>query len=470
MNETKLIHDGSRVSNGMPRWHVIIALAAAFCTTGAQGATIFVDPSTNLFQVKQAAQAGDTIFAYPGLYTTGVTNLLKNRVDWFFLPGAVVSNYNSSAATTPPGIFDNSILGDQSTMTCRVGGYGTFIQVGGGQELGIIGLIRVDNASSDIAIECDKILITGDSSTFFACVVFEAGKFTLNVREEINSCYGLNEIGGVSNSGGVWWANGKGAVRSPRIFTGVQSALYGLGTTAASWDISVERLHSTNGPAVLFEPTHVDNKCWLTCNEAIGGSDAIARGMAVSQNGGKLYVRAQKLSSWDGIGNPVIGQDGGQLWVTANKVTTTNASPWLKQSAGRSWIRVDQWEDVGSGANTRPYSFLLSGGTNSLLGSSEALNLWGPGYKITGGEAYLRDIKINCTAAQKTNAPVWIAGGSMVLKSCQLTSIPNGSTSSVLSIGPFNCRVIGATLASTNVAPGVTQLGSIIAVNGNYDR
>ena len=432
---------------------------------GITARTLYANNGANLYALKTAATAGATIVVGPGLYTVGVTNLLKDQVNWFFYPGAVVSNFNGGLNFG--GIFVNGQYGTVGPMTCTVAGYGTFIQVGGGDELDIAGMINVSNAASVISIQAQRLLISGDSSTFYAAAVWDAASFTLEVHEEINGSYGLNELAGVSLSGGLWWKNGRGIMTCPRVFTGNASALYALGDGSADYDLTFERIHSTNASAVWLELTHAENKCWLSAKEIIGGSNFLSRGTAVSITGGKLYLNAQKLSSFSNIGLPVIKQTGGSSWLTAQKVTTTNVSHWFEQTGGFSDVSVLEWEDNGGGVNARPYNFLISGGTNYMR-SGRALSRWGPGLKLTGGQAEWSGMKLDTfSTLQGSNVCLWITGGTPVLGNC--TFIP-GSLFSVSNASAGDLRVYGTggLRAKSNITATLTVRVGTVTVDGTY--
>jgi hypothetical protein len=219
---------------------------------------------------------------------------------------------------------------------------------------------------------------------------------------------------------------------------------------------------------VWLEPTHDENKCWLTVKEVIGGSNFISRGTGVSMTKGKLYISgAQKISTFSGIGLPVIKQTGGELWLTCQKVSTTNVSHFFEQTGGVSDVSVLHWQDQGAVSGARPYNFLIAGGTNYMRGG-RAVTLSGPSVKLTGGQAILDGMTLDTfTSLAGSNVCLWITGGTPIIKNCAF--VP-GSLFSVSNASAGDLRVHGNCFAKSNITVTLTirPAASLITVDGTY--
>ncbi len=99
-----------------------------------------------------AASAGQTVEVYPGTYTESV--VLKNRVNLYFYPGAIVRWGGSDSANT---IGDNGVAD-----TVVIGGSGKFVRYGTPTAYNGGMTVLAKNAASVIRIDYDEVL---DSAT-----------------------------------------------------------------------------------------------------------------------------------------------------------------------------------------------------------------------------------------------------------------------------------------------------------------
>lgn len=134
-------------------------------------------PFLTLTAAKNAATSGDMIFVLPGTYNE--RNLLKNGVNWYFSPGAVVA-YNGTSAG---GIFDDSATGANAAIGCVIGGYGTFTSVTSGTITSSV--VNLTNSASNVAITCDYM--GADNTTTSGAtpnvLLAQAGKLTVHARK-----------------------------------------------------------------------------------------------------------------------------------------------------------------------------------------------------------------------------------------------------------------------------------------------
>ena len=126
-------------------------------TQGTRGSMVAY---ATLAAARTDASSGDTILVMPGNYTGSA--LFKDGVNWHFMPGTsvvgTVADPNGSA--TEYGIFDDRASG---AVTCRITGRAVFTYTSGSAtgtpNTTIRAGIYIQNASSDVRIQCEAIKI-----------------------------------------------------------------------------------------------------------------------------------------------------------------------------------------------------------------------------------------------------------------------------------------------------------------------
>lgn len=244
-------------------------------------------PFKTLTKAKEAAVSGDTIMVLPGTYNE--KNLLKNGVNWHFLPGAKVI-YSGTAAG---GIFDTSGDGNGTDggVISMITGWGEF-QI---TEPTTAGHVVYSAAGySELFIEAKKMV-----SYNSACVkrTDSGGILNIQVMEGIDSSTGrVVEIGGgtqtfirayrLYTSGGaglyvsagsvileaqfisssadsaVSIAGGSGSnivVRAYEIYAGTKSAVYYNASSNPTLTILGARIVSGGGTAADGRAVHIEN-------------------------------------------------------------------------------------------------------------------------------------------------------------------------------------------------------------------
>jgi len=128
-------------------------------------------PYKTLAAAKTDATSGYTIVVRPGTYTYDGTTLLKNGVNWYFEPGAIV---NADATQ------NQSMFGDGgSAISCTVTGYGKFYDTAGGRAV----ILETTNSGSRIYFECQSMVAgNGDVNQ---TLTIDAGIVTVFVRTTI---------------------------------------------------------------------------------------------------------------------------------------------------------------------------------------------------------------------------------------------------------------------------------------------
>jgi hypothetical protein len=368
--------------------------------------------------------------------------------------GCILSN----TALNGHGIFDNGPEGNFGAITSSITGDGELKDAGqGGSASFFNGTVVVSNPATRLTLRCKKI--ANISGAFCANIRVYSGFLNFDVDDL--DC----DKGGPC----LFWEGGTVYGRF-KIMRGLSdSPIWVEGNEPAEWHLSGDYIESaeTNGAAgaIYFLPNNPRNKLWITVHEIFGGSVAAGYGGCVTVGGGRLYLDYQKMSALPGADPfPLIEITAGEAWLRGHKMTVTNNQAFAKISGGRSWILNQHWEDAGSGANVRPYNYLISGGTNSIQGGRWQTT-WGPGIKVTGGQLHLDGLTLDTSPTiQHTNHAIWLAGGATSFKN--LTLIPGG-TNSVYSASAQNVRWYGTSNVKSNVHPA--NITAIVGTNPTAD-
>lgn len=182
-------------------------------------------PFKTLTKAKTAAISGDTIMVLPGTYDE--KNLLKNGVNWHFLPGAKV-HYSGNAAG---GIFDTGEFGTDGGVVSMITGWGDFLII----EPTTAGHVVHSAAGySELLIQAKKM-----ASYYSACVkTGSSGILDIQVVEGIESGSGrvVEVFGGTQNH-----------IRARRLYTSGGAGLY---VSAGSVDLEAQYISSSADSAI----------------------------------------------------------------------------------------------------------------------------------------------------------------------------------------------------------------------------
>ena len=434
---------------------------------GITSRVLYANAGANLWAVKNQASAGTTIVVGPGTYTTamGATNLLKNGVNWLFLPGSVITNYADGAINYVAAPFDNSPTGTPGAMKCKIEGDLTVVHRGGVlDEAFPRGILTVADPGSEIDFECNEMLLSAESPIMNCVLVSDCRRTTVRVKHRMDAAFGPTELGNPSLANCMWWQAGTFYSKCPLVFTGGRPAFYADGTAAGNWYADHDWIYCTNATDIVWINSNNEAKLWLRFQEMVGNTFG---GFAqnIQQLGGKIYlIDFGKIGTFGTSRDAMIVQTGGYLWMRGEKVTTTNRSPFMCQSAGFSDMQVLEWQDNGPGENLRAWNWGMLGGTNHLHGGRAVLN-WGPGYYVTNlanARANINGMTISTRgAAQSTNAPIWVQAG--------VAGVTNVFVSSSLLLSPWEqgANSILASSAGTSVLLGGTTVSALTNAHAN---
>jgi hypothetical protein len=334
-------------------------------TTGNDATAVVGDrdrPYLTLLAARAAAVSGQTIFVLPGTYVLNCQtnhNLAKDRVNWYFFPGARVevtgSVVSGSGLDELSGLFDDGQYGFGLNLptSYEVAGHGDFVfnLTGANNSTGgNAGIVNVTKASSEVTFACRSVQVLSDNDPTqtqgMIPVSQSAGRLTVHANL-------INHAGG-GPLGAVWWSDGEQYIVADEIaatytvaIAGPKTAIYNYldpGATGNQWI----RAGFIDG-SVYQRGAAATARSWIICNQVKG---------AVRADFGRLYLFAQKIWTY-GYGDYAIYNYGADIWLQADKVTvepipgaadgtsSSMAGGYFYAADGTSFIDVKQWEDLG---------------------------------------------------------------------------------------------------------------------------
>lgn len=351
-----------------------------------------------------AASSTDTIMVGPGTYNE--KNLLKNGVNWYFAPGAIVA-YSGAAYG---GIFDDSAAhGANAAITCKISGFGTFrnaaVPVTAGGDNNPTAVVWLENPSSNVVIEGNEFECTGNNASGdqgSAVIWHDGGTLTIKAHNRLfNSATGQvsNEI--------LYWTRGTLKLDVPDI---VQSAtgsvmiylsIGAFGTASGDAFINAENVEytGTGGCVVLKQDDEIvadtTVATWLKIKTLKPNNDSGSS--AVQHNGGKLYLDCQKAFGTVNINNG--DQSNTIAYLNFSKIENTNSGRLVSLTGGTSFGNVTELKDIG-GSTAK---FEVSGGTHDWGFSTALANASSTGdtFKVTGGALTLHQGRVTAASGQK---------------------------------------------------------------------
>lgn len=447
--------------------------------------TGYADP----WLARAAAVSGDTVHIGPGNYvkSSGVVNLLKTGVNWYFEAGANV--LGSSA--TDGGLWDDSGFSDvNAAATTRVYGYGKFRRSGCPSARDTYNVCLFVKSGSDIVIECDEIhdenapgvdgtKAIGNSGVRHA----GGGSVIVRAKKGIYSDYGT----------AIWWDNGESFVEAP-VISG-QSAMYAAPSAAGftsgagyfvdnTWSageffVRASTMIATGantaagaGPCIVAEGT-LSARVWVTTDTIVPCPQANGIANSLSLYGTRFYLNAKKI-----LHNPTTTMtenvliNGAEVWADIQKLTVARIG--FSCVTGKCWITCQNIEDPDNRgdwaikvAGGGPYYFNgqeITGGTGGGTAPSGCIGIF-----LSGGAAVIEGYTI--TTLSNAN-PVAVSASGLTLKDVVLvapgviSSISGAGTVALQGSITMNNHVATSTL--TNPSTVGTTIFSTTAAGTTY--
>lgn len=290
-------------------------------------------PFRDPYAAKLSAAVGDTIFVFPGTYSTN--NLLKTGVNWHFYPGSRVQWTDTNG--TGIGIWDDRGNG---ACTSSITGFGEFYVRAASNDtanLSLLGTLVITNAASEVSLYCKRLEGTFHELNLQAVVHIKNCRRVFLDADEVIDPWPRNTFffddGGFTQlaapSTGIYWEHGEFHSHARRVWVSGY-ALYGNEVTAAgaieNWWHTGDYLDNELGAGAVGTPrTSIYMvgktalwKYWVRVQD-IRTEDQIAW---THFGSGKGYVTAQKLgtSHSSGIGVQVSNTGTNELWFDIQKI------------------------------------------------------------------------------------------------------------------------------------------------------
>jgi hypothetical protein len=482
---------GGSATNAQPPSSSLSNLAASGFFTLSNANLLFVDvggtnatakkgrrdlPYRDPVAAKNAAVAGDTVVVFPGIYTTN--SLLKNGVNWYGYPGAVL-NFIDNGTGAGRGIFDDR---DSGSCTSTIWGafdirYSTGLT---GYNVGLNtitpnptnvanlrGAICITNALSKVTLNCSSIAVTSlvNVGTIAGVYVQNCTEVHVNCPRIVDPIYtntfyigdddAATPVFGSSTMAGVWWRAGPTYITADEIRVASQ-AIYAVepaGTTVTN-NLWVTAAHIENNQSqhliylVGLTPYY---KVWIDAKDIIANNSGGSGGLGFYGEG-RYYIKAEKIAA---AGNAIVSAAGSQVaWVTSHKIAS--ASKWCNVQGGTLYVECPSYEDVSGitqGWDVSDGELIVFGGVAQVLN--------GTGLRVTGtGKARFKNVSIDCSPGNlMTNTPVFVSTNGVILNSCVLvapTAAPSlmaVSAKSVLSYNSITANKTNHPLVSVLVGP-----------------
>jgi hypothetical protein len=392
-------------------------------------------PFTTLAAAKAAAQSGDTIVVGPGTYIEN--DLLKNGVNWFFAPGAIVT-FTSPALQANSndilyGIFDDRSSGP---VECTIGGHGSFSVYSRGH-LNLLGTFVVTNANSKISFAGKEIAFATyhDRAPGVGSRAAVYVKNTVRVDVNCDRIYGARgtsyDTGLIDDVGdpiywseygsGVYWELGDlyvhcGSIEKISGYGAWGNQPPGNTTAANFWlnaDFIENHLYMDGGTDAAGHVGTYNWRSWIVAKE-------ILEGVAYFDSG-RHYLTVQKID----LQRALMSFNGAtQVWMTAQKITNTLAGGWMLLQAGNGGspilhADVAQFEDNQGVFNIA--GILIADASEVHLRGSYLKAGSGPAVLHVGGKARIQGITIDTSTTNKpNNHAIKVAGSGLVLNNCIL--------------------------------------------------
>lgn len=410
---------------------------------------------STLSAAKTAAQSGDTILVYPGVYSVS-GNLLKNGVNWYFFNGAIV---NANMGNFVTAIFDDTPLGANGSVTSNITGDGQFNwnnnDADGSPPCG--GVLCITNVNSLISFRAMSCVSSNVNDTGVTLIGVK------NAQKVFVDCDYIR-IADTADSfnTAVYWGAGEMHVKAKRIESGFGYVIWGqepaAGTTANMY-VDADFIFGANYACIVMEGVSTNWKTWVNVSGEIKATttQGASLGTVSLVGGGKLYVTAQKISNVSGNSAPdnvpAVYSSAGELWITAEKVSANYQ--WMKVAGGSVVANVSQFEDVGTFMTN---GILVTSGELTLTGERARSNAKTIDFR--GGKATITGMELRST----NNVVAHAQASGLLLNGCLMIS--KSTSNALYSTSAFNVGVVGG-MANTAKAASVTVQPGTLVVDAN---
>lgn len=433
---------------------------------------------------KNTATNGDTVYVRPGTYTTGVTNLGKNMVDWHFInvtltwtepatngPGAAIlidDRYSGGAVTST---ISGTLSINYSSGTNHMFDASCNVYLGNQNALGAI---VITNPATRITLAAHTTTkVYGNVGN---------GPYALYISDCHTASY-FNLMGGIGNwspfvgnvitvtncpadpietfnvgvkFSGIYWELGTfTADIGPHEATpgGIGYAVYAYGETNTDNANMYLRFHGKCEAKIYMVGFSRNWKSWIDGQEFVTTNSPTYAAYGTASH----YFRAMKVSELGNINVPIStvaanGHSNGTLWVDIQKVS--GGGGWVDSGAGELRGTISHFESLGAMPNSGIINRL--GATLSLDG----LDAYAPNHVVQhiAGDTTLRNYRLYST----NRPPVLVSGAGYIGQN----TIMVGATNCIYSTAAQTVKLYGHNMANTNEHSNVTISMGTLSVNG----
>jgi len=362
----------------------------------------FDKPYLTLAAAKAAASSGDLVHVGPGTYTV-TTNLAKDGVNWYFEQGASVSMVQDGEF----GMFDD----EDTAMSFSVGGFGEFHMTSASEDFSFVHAITTRNDGTNIKVTGKSVLASTSAGPTFGS---DSSGAVAGIKGALEVNFDTIESDGFGYC--VYWDNGPMHVNARRIVGWGNGAVVASplpdAMTGKLWVQADEISCAWDGGSTIAISCQAQNplaQVWIRALEI----SRTGTGPAVINQGGKLYVEAQKIvaSASESFKSINVGSKP-QSWITAQKMT--GGSKLVEMIDGTAYIDCPHLEEGAS----QTVGVDVQGGT-LYLNSQTMTAVNGDGVTISGGICNISGLTID-TSGTATKNPIIKSGGTLTLNSCTL--------------------------------------------------
>lgn len=404
-------------------------------------------PYLTIGAAKTAAASGDTITVRPGTYNE--KDLLKNGVNYNFMPGATVQYSGSSNGA----IFDDSATGANAAVVSTIGGNGSFIYSGTGAGATNPHVFYITNTSSEVYAHAQEVENnTATATNGPACVFMLGGYMSLKADEVVNS----PTAGGLAYGAALWWEGGSVDFYATSITTTGKSFVALTNATFANQSAWIRALQITATNYQAFAHVGTDTTCRMIVQaQTIAGDIAdVSTGFSIVTSG-SFYLTAETVRiGVGGVNSAGFDLQGGESYITIKRLLVNSSSGGhFSLAGGLNHINIQSVKKTA-----KAEIFNASGGT-SWVSASDIVNASPAGVTgknpvtISAGTLHIFDTRFNASGITSGNA-ISISGGTLTLRNVDI--ITDGVRDSVTAGTAQTVEIHGSCWGTTPVNANVT--------------
>lgn len=430
------------------------------------GATGFTaGPAT----ISTAGVRGDLIVVYR--YGQVNTNLAKDGIEFYFMPGSGITNNSNSAVI----IFDTTGF----TVGFSVRGSGDFYRLVVSGDASVFGSIGSAGGNSSLTTGGDCGVFCNNTNTTSFEVVFEFNRagtdftnqtvnptaYQSTIQSRSGSFYTKGTVYSYTQSTnssvlGMWWILGKCICDLE--FQGTAGSLIVACTDSTKGDFYLNSNEVVPGGVVSFS-TDALAAAWIRV-----GTLRCDGNYAIGSAGGKLYITAEKIFGAISISDETAssqlflrtaklgGDSGGVDYITNNNTTGRTVSAWLEILKFDPTVSFNFMTIVGVNTTVN-----LSGQDFSPLSGNDFINCSGSTVNLISGKVTTGSS--NKDLIVSSNGVINASSGTFY--DVAKTTVASGGVINVIGAGNLSSSLVRSTTATTKT--NTATLGNVAGLTAN---